>query len=294
VSRIAPRVEPARIGARVTIETPEGVPITFALASPAERLFAYALDVALSQVLTIIVVIALVVAATASVSEILLAMALVGYLLFRHVYFLFFETRMHGGTPGKRLLGLRVVRRDGGPLDLSAVVTRTVLREIEVTVPIVMYSAPEQFIGRAPPWLTVLAMAWVLVMLAIPVLSREGVRVGDLVAGTVVVRIPKLALKDDQGRLAQGKQLVFTARHLGHYGEKELETLADLLRVRDAGRASDEDLAQVAEAICKRVGLPPAVAGDPERFLREFYRAQRAELEGRLVLGERIADKNQR
>lgn len=294
MSRIAPADAPKRLGARVTIETPEGVPITFALASPVERLFAYAFDVALSQIITLVLVVVLVIGATANVSEYLAALALIGYFLFRHVYFGYFETQMHGGTPGKRIFGLRVVRRDGGPLDLSAVVTRTVLREIEVTVPIVMYTAPEQFIGRAPPWLTLLAMAWVLAMLAIPVLSKEGVRAGDLAAGTVVVRIPKLVLKDDQGRAARGAPLVFTARHLGHYGEKELETLAELLRVRDAGRASDADLAQVAEAICERVGLPPAVAADPERFLREFYRAQRAELEGRLVLGERIADKTQR
>jgi uncharacterized RDD family membrane protein YckC len=72
------------------------------------------------------------------------------------VYFFVWEA-LTGQTAGKRLLGLRVVRRDGAPLNLAAVATRNVLLLID------------QFVG-------------VFFIVA----TRRRQRLGDLVAGTVV------------------------------------------------------------------------------------------------------------
>jgi uncharacterized RDD family membrane protein YckC len=72
------------------------------------------------------------------------------------VYFFVWES-LNGQTAGKQLLGLRVVRRDGAPLNLAAVATRNVLLLVD------------QFIG-------------VFFIVA----TRRRQRLGDLVAGTVV------------------------------------------------------------------------------------------------------------
>jgi hypothetical protein len=61
------------------------------------------------------------------------------------------------------------------------------------------------------------------------------------------------------------------------------------------GKASEDDLRVVAQAIAKRIrfeGREPSQ--QPDLFLRTFYREQRTELERELVLGRRIADKNER
>ena len=46
-------------------------------------------------------------------------------------YFIFFETLWNGETPGKRLLGLRVIKDAGYPVDFRAVVTRNLIRAVD-------------------------------------------------------------------------------------------------------------------------------------------------------------------
>jgi uncharacterized RDD family membrane protein YckC len=72
------------------------------------------------------------------------------------VYFFVWES-LSGQTFGKRVLGLRVVRRDGAPLNLAAVAARNVLLLVD------------QFVG-----------------IFFIVATRRRQRLGDLVAGTVV------------------------------------------------------------------------------------------------------------
>lgn len=85
-----------------------------------------------------------------------LAAVLVGY----HVIF---EVYVGGQTPGKRMVGVRVVRMDGGPLRLSHSLIRTFLR-------IVDYMPGFYGIG----------------LIAVFASSRNQ-RLGDMAAGTVVV-----------------------------------------------------------------------------------------------------------
>lgn len=79
------------------------------------------------------------------------------------LYHLFLEGR-YGQTPGKRLLGIVVVREDGTPCTYAASTVRTVLRFVD--------------------WLPA---AYLLGIASIALTERHQ-RVGDLVAGTIVVR----------------------------------------------------------------------------------------------------------
>lgn len=281
---------------QVRLLAPEGTEIGLELASVGERALAYALDVFFSQLALILFV---VLGASASILtriEYILALVVLGAFMIRHGYFLLFETRFQGSTPAKRILGLRVVSRDGGQLGLDAIIARNVMRDLEVMLPVTLLAAPEAAIGRAPAWLAYPAIAWLVLVALLPVLSRERTRAGDLVAGTVVVRVPKRALLRDEARAAARTARVrFTREQLSIYGEHELETLAELLRAYEAGKADDDDLRVVAATIAKRIGYEGVeIASTPALFLRAFYRDQRAELERNLVLGKRIADKHER
>jgi uncharacterized RDD family membrane protein YckC len=85
-------------------------------------------------------------------------------------YFIFFEWRFAGRTPGKRLLGLRVVRDGGFPLDFTSAVVRNVVRILEVGIGFYAVSA--------------VAM----------LLSPFNRRLGDMAAGTIVVRDARFEL----------------------------------------------------------------------------------------------------
>jgi hypothetical protein len=113
--------------------------------------------------------------------------------------------------------------------------------------------------------------------------------VGDLVAGTWVVRAPRVTLLSDLAGAVdtEGRGLfAFTAEQTGAYGVKELEILEAVLRRRD--RAA---LAAVAGRIRARIGYPAAAGQSDEAFLNAFYGALRARLEHRLLFGHRRKDK---
>jgi uncharacterized RDD family membrane protein YckC len=79
-------------------------------------------------------------------------------------YFILFEWLWGGRTPGKRLLGIRVVRDGGFPLDFTSAVVRNVVRVVET------------------------ALGFYLVSAIVTLLSPENRRLGDMAAGTLVVR----------------------------------------------------------------------------------------------------------
>ncbi|MEO3936112.1 RDD family protein [Dermatophilaceae bacterium Soc4.6] len=75
-----------------------------------------------------------------------------------------FEAVTRGRTPGKMAVGLRAVRDDGGPISFRHAVARGLLRYLEVYL---FYGVPAVICC---------------------VISKRGKRIGDLVAGTYVVR----------------------------------------------------------------------------------------------------------
>lgn len=164
------------------IETPERVPLAFSLASIGNRFLAVAIDHFI-QYLTIFVVAWLFLTLAnvgnpldSPISETLLSempkwtialMILAVFLIFSS-YFIFFEWLWNGQTPGKRLLKLRVIREDGRPITLWEAIARNLLRIFDAipgfVIPIYSVGLISIFAG-----------------------SRDQ-RIGDLFAGTVVVR----------------------------------------------------------------------------------------------------------
>jgi uncharacterized RDD family membrane protein YckC len=90
---------------------------------------------------------------------------LVGFAIYTS-YFVVFETIWNGQTPGKRLFRLRVIREDGRPIRFFEALARNLIRVALDSMPMPLYS-----VG----------------IVSIFVSSRSK-RVGDYVAGTVVIR----------------------------------------------------------------------------------------------------------
>src|SRR6185369_6423091 len=155
------------------IETPERVPLHFALASIGNRFLACAIDHTIQALALILIGIAAAVLANLSFLEDMLAsapkwvyavMIILLFLVFAG-YFTFFEWIWSGQTPGKRWLKLRVIREDGRPITFWEASVRNLLRPLDM-FPLGMYS-----IG----------------LIAVFSSTRDQ-RIGDMVGGTVVVR----------------------------------------------------------------------------------------------------------
>jgi uncharacterized membrane protein SpoIIM required for sporulation/uncharacterized RDD family membrane protein YckC len=153
---------------RLAIETPEHLVLELELAGVGSRIAAAAFDAVLLGVLFF--GLGLAVAALAAGrqsagawSTLVAVLALLaGFVLFWG-YFLLFEALNHGRTPGKRLVGIRVVMDTGHPITFAAAAVRNLIRVVD-------------------------ALPFGLVGLAFVLFNPQNKRLGDLVAGTVVAR----------------------------------------------------------------------------------------------------------
>ncbi len=287
-------------GSRREIITPEGVPLRLDLAQRGERAAAVIIDLLI--VFGIIFVPTLLVAVASadfSLSGWGLAFVLLISFAVRSFYFIFFELRWHGTTPGKRALGLRVIDRAGGRLRSDAVFARNLMREVELFIPLSLLASGDQ-IGSAA-WVVVLTLVWTSVFTLMPFFNKDRMRVGDIIGGTWVISAPKSVLLPDMAGAAAGEtprrgaepsDYVFSKEQLEVYGIYELQTLENVLRQHgaDAGRTQDA----VARRIRRKIGWTQIKPVDSRRFLEAFYAALRAHLETKMLFGVRRKDKHDR
>ncbi len=164
------------------IETPERVPLEFALASIGNRFLAVAIDHFI-QYLSIFLIAWMAISLGnlggpsgigdpehffSEMPKWTLAVMIVGIFVIFASYFILFEWLWNGQTPGKRLLKLRVIREDGRPLTLWEAIARNLLR-IADAIPGFVF--PVYSVGLITIFLS----------------SRDQ-RLGDVFAGTVVIR----------------------------------------------------------------------------------------------------------
>jgi uncharacterized RDD family membrane protein YckC len=147
---------------RLTIATPEGVDLELVLTGVGSRFPAAVLDAFIE--LVIIVALSFVIGSNSGAGNIGLAFYFVAILLVVFGYDIAFETLNHGRTPGKVAAGLRVLQLDGSPVGFFTSAVRNVLRIID--------------------FLPLFYAVGVVAMIA----TRKRQRLGDMAAGTVVVR----------------------------------------------------------------------------------------------------------
>lgn len=264
--------------------TPEGIDLRIVLAEAGERGAALMLDLVIILGVLIGITIVLVIAGAIlnfAIGELLGVVWLLAFFFLRNFYFTAFELTPRAATPGKRVLGLRVAMRDGGPLTAEAIFSRNVMREIELFVPLTLVFA----VGfSANAWAYLMALIWCGVFVLFPLFNRDRLRVGDLVGGTWVVRAPRRVLDVDLAGDEIQTEGLFSAEALDAYGVKELTVLEEVLRRRDPAT-----LKAVAERIQYKTGARPF--GSPLEFLQAYYKALRLHLESRLLFGRRRKDK---
>jgi uncharacterized RDD family membrane protein YckC len=150
------------------VVTPEAVPLELDVAGLGSRGIAIAIDMLIQ--IGIFVVLGFFMAATHPSDTVGLVVIIVAVPLIFWGYFFLFEGIWHGRTPGKRTQHLRATRADGQPMSGAQMTVRNLVRIVDF---LPLYYA----IGCT-------AM----------VLTKRSQRLGDLAAGTLVIREPKAVL----------------------------------------------------------------------------------------------------
>ena len=265
--------------------TPEGVDLKLELGSAGSRAGAFLIDALIMIVLLVVVTIVLLLVAgkSSGTGEFLTILWLIGFFLLRNGWFSLFEMGSRGATPGKRLMGLRVVARDGSRLTGAAVIARNAMREIEVFLPL-GFLGQQTAAGTADTFLVLFALTWSGIFLFFPLFNRYRLRVCDLIAGTWVVNAGKSKLSEDLVGATQRQRRTFPEAALNLYGIYELQTLEEVLRTEQP-----DAIMTVARTIRTKAGLPDD--GDDYGFLSDYYAALCARLEAGLMVGRRRESK---
>ena len=238
---------------RLVIATPEGIDLALDLAGLGSRFTAGLIDLAIKSV-----VIAALLVAAIPLGGLAATLVEVSVPLFVYAgYDILFEALGSGRTPGKRASGLRVLRADGAPEDVVASLVRNVLRFVD-----------------GLPLLYVPGVVSILV-------TRRNQRLGDLAAGTIVVRERRGGRRADEPVTAApehepGPPDLPGAHDLGGLAAADVAAVRAFLDRRDRlDRAARADVAErLAEALRPKVAGPfddlPA-----ERFLEALDEARR-------------------
>ena len=167
-----------QIDSSVDIVTPENIAFQYQLAGPFRRLPAYLIDIAIRVAILVFSIMLLGFSGLFGFNGVGGILTLL-YFVLEWFYGGLFEAYWNGQTPGKRITGIRVLSRDGHPINAMQAILRNILRAADMA-PVLPFSA-----FGAPPTLS--GIPTFAVALISQVFSRSYQRLGDVVCGTIVV-----------------------------------------------------------------------------------------------------------
>lgn len=224
----------------VEISTPEHVAFQFRLGGLGSRFIALVVDMLVQLVMIVVVSTALFVVGAGlsalanaiggskttigeTIISVVFALAMISFFLIQWGYFVFFEVRRGGQTPGKRLMHLRVVRDEGQPVRFFDSVIRNILRIVDMLPATYM-------IGT----ISILA-------------NKKNKRIGDIAAGTIVVReaLSPAPARVAESRAIDSEKAALIAEYLGRReamsAEGRLQTARTLAALAGVEADGDEE-----------------------------------------------------
>ena len=266
---------------QLNIETPEQVDLRFPIAGIGSRFLAVLTDSVIKIVALLLLIFGFVLifssvkttpgmpASDTAVKWFIAAIVLFLFMV-QWAYYSLFEAFWNGQTPGKRLLKIRVIKDSGRQISLFEALARNLLRVVD--------------------WFPTLYLVGVISMLC----NKEQKRLGDFVAGTIVVHE-----RSDEQPLMSHNSRTFTSALYPQPLETAREPVgvalpADGVAKLDAGdlnvietffsRVLDLDLekraeiaGRIAERMSVKMGVPLPADVPQERVLESIAHAMRAQ-----------------
>lgn len=221
---------------KLTIETPEQTDLEFHLAGIGSRLLAFVFD----TLVQVIIYLGLFVAAAIVLPSLgrywidadkwVVGMFILIFFVVYTGYFAIFETAWKGQTPGKRQAGIRVIKATGQPIGAFEAIARNLMRAVD--------SFPGMY-----------AVGMVSMFF-----SNRNCRLGDLVAGTVVVHE--------------------TAEATAYPIWNEPAQAAPAGAALEVARLTPQDLQVIETFLARKIDLPPEVRQATARKLADKYVAK--------------------
>lgn len=245
------------------IDTPENVMFDYEVAGIGSRFLAALVDTLLILILQVIAFLSTWMLANLFDSpldegnSLTWIAAVVGLISFALLwgYYVFFEVLWNGQSPGKRWVGLRVIRTDGTPISLAESIIRNLVRLVD--------------------FLPVYYGVGVVTMFV----NEQARRLGDLAAGTLVVHdkaeITLESLK--QRPVPASVTLAVSDLPVERLGPQDIQMAEDYLRRRTELAVPHGVGSRIVAVLYERMELPPEEAAlkPPALILQQIVQASR-------------------
>ncbi len=228
---------------RIEIITPQNVPIQYQLANVRERAIAFMLDMIILFISLLFLFLLLQTFGSDESQEIIYLGVLMPIFLF---YSFAFELFLNGQSPGKKVMGLRIVKLSGADLSISDYTLRWAFRWIDI-------------------WGSLGAIAALKVSA-----SHNGQRIGDLLADTSVIKIKpdfNVTLSDLLSiKTVDTATIEFS--NIGSFNDNEMLLIKQLIdrQKKYPNEAHNQLIRDAARGVATRLGLEK-YPGDARVFL---------------------------
>lgn len=244
---------------KLTIETPEQIALEYPLAGIGSRFMAFFYDTLIQVIITFlaILIMALVMPDLgrywpSAWNWVAAVYVFVGFCLYWG-YFAAFEALWNGQTPGKRKAGIRVIKDSGRPITAFEAISRNFMRVID-----------------SMPGMYGVAVISIFV-------DKQSRRLGDMVAGTVVVHDKK---EESAQPFMNVSQNDMAATPLGSAAIAQKLTLQELdvietflnRRLDLPMTVREQSAKRIADAIAAKLEVPAEERGNDEKFLEVVAR----------------------
>jgi uncharacterized RDD family membrane protein YckC len=238
-------IDQKTVDTRVTVETPEGVDFQYVIAGPGKRGSAYAVDFLLrASIVALTTIVGFFLGMPLGLSGgTMMGTFLVAWFATTWLYCALFESFMHGQTPGKKMMKLRVLRTNGTPIGWFEAFGRNLLLGADGWV----------LLGAGPAFAFRLNTVGLISMCS----TRRLQRLGDVLFDTMVVDEMREYVRRPAG-LMTGVEAIPRDECTGRYHVPE-RTLAVIERLFEGDRIIPamrrEEIARpLADALRKRLG----------------------------------------
>ncbi len=263
--------EEYQIDATVEVVTPENIAFQYQVAGPFRRLPAYLIDFAIraaifgALVFVVTMIASLSAFAGVSMGVALMATIFLAWFVLQWFYGGLFETYMNGQTPGKWVMGIRVLSVSGQPINGLQAVMRNLLRLVDFMPPMALPLFGDAFGEPLEEPIRLMLIPTLMIGLVTMTMNRRFQRLGDIVCSTMVVIEEKSWLMGvarlDDPRAAQLSEYLPVNYQISRSLARTLATYVERRRFFSLPRRR-EIARHLGEPLLREFGLPADTSHD--------------------------------
>ncbi|HYM94754.1 MAG TPA: RDD family protein [Chitinophagaceae bacterium] len=176
------------------------------------------------------------------------------------IYHPFCEITLNGQSPGKKIMGLRVVNENGGKPGISQFLIRWLIRTADLMIVIIILLNVYILANKQLMWALIGSIGLLITDIVLVIATRKGQRLGDILAKTILIRINTRGSIEDTVFVDVADNYIPSFPQIMRLNDKDINAIKSILET--AKKRGDYNMAAAASEKIKthlqiNSSLPP-------------------------------------